>query len=72
MLTFLRQPGEEVREGDVLAHVIDPVTARLTELRSPVDGLLFARDNLRFVTAGARVAKVAGLNALRSGKLLGA
>ncbi len=72
VLTFLCQPGDEVREGAVLAHVIDPVTAELTELKSPVDGLLFARDNLRFVTAGARVAKVAGLNALRSGKLLGA
>ncbi|MBA4217452.1 MAG: succinylglutamate desuccinylase [Methylibium sp.] len=72
VLTFLREVGEEVRAGDVLAHVIDPVTARVTELTSPVDGLLFARDFLRFAYTGMRVAKVAGREALRTGKLLGA
>ncbi|CAN5340076.1 M14 family metallopeptidase [soil metagenome] len=72
VLTFLRELGEEVLAGDVLAHLIDPVTALVTELKSPVDGLFFARDFLRFVTAGARVGKVAGLQALRTGKLLGA
>jgi len=72
VLTFVRNVGDAVREGDVLAHVIDPITAAVTELKSPVDGLLFARDTLRLVTAGARVAKVAGREALRTGKLLGA
>ncbi|PTT80388.1 deacylase, partial [Pelomonas sp. HMWF004] len=61
----------EVKAGEVLAHVIDPITAQVTELKSPVDGLLFARDFLRFATAGMRVAKVAGREALRTGKLLG-
>jgi len=56
----------------VLAHVIDPITAQVTELKSPVDGLFFARDFLRFANAGMRVAKVAGKEALRTGKLLGA
>jgi uncharacterized protein len=72
VLTFLREVGETVKDGDVLAHVIDPITATVTELKSPVDGLLFARDTLRLVTAGAKVAKVAGREALRTGKLLGA
>jgi predicted deacylase len=72
VLTFLRQAGETVAAGDVLAHVIDPITASVTELTSPVDGLLFARDSMRFATAGMRVAKVAGTLALRTGKLLGA
>jgi hypothetical protein len=72
VLTFLCQPGEKVQTGDVLAHVIDPISAAVTELRSPVDGLFFARDFLRFATVGASVAKVAGLQALRTGKLLGA
>ncbi|MCY4755950.1 succinylglutamate desuccinylase/aspartoacylase family protein [Pelomonas aquatica] len=71
-LVFLKEIGSEVQAGDVLAHVIDPVTAQVTELKSPVDGLLFARDFLRFANAGMRVAKVAGREALRSGKLLGA
>lgn len=71
-LTFLREPGETVAAGDVLAHVIDPISNAVTELKSPVDGLFFARDFVRFAPAGMRVAKVAGLQALRTGKLLGA
>ncbi len=72
VLTFLRQAGETVKAGDVLAHVIDPITASVTDLTSPVDGLLYARDSMRFATAGMRVAKVAGTEATRTGKLLGA
>ncbi len=72
VLTFLKEVGAEVKAGDLLAHVIDPVTAQVTELKSPVDGLLFARDFLRFAYAGMRVAKVAGHQATRTGKLLGA
>jgi predicted deacylase len=72
LLTFLRQPGDSVLAGDVLAHVIDPLSAVVTELKSPVDGLFFARDFVRFASAGMKVGKVAGLEALRTGKLLGA
>ncbi|MCE4555117.1 succinylglutamate desuccinylase/aspartoacylase family protein [Roseateles cellulosilyticus] len=72
VLTFLKDVGSEVKAGDVLAHVIDPITAEVTELKSPVDGLFFARDFLRFANAGMRVAKVAGHEARRTGKLLGA
>ena len=72
VLTFLKEVGAEVKAGEVLAHVIDPITAQVTELKSPVDGLFFARDFLRFANAGMRVAKVAGKEALRTGKLLGA
>ncbi len=72
VLTFLKDVGAEVSAGEVLAHVIDPITARVTELKSPVDGLFFARDFLRFANAGMRVAKVSGREAKRTGKLLGA
>jgi len=71
LLVFLRKAGDVVRAGDALAHVIDPISNAVTELTSPVDGLLYARDNLRFATAGMRVAKVAGTQAQRTGKLLG-
>jgi len=71
VLVFLRRAGDTVQAGEVLAHVIDPVTNAVTELASPVDGLLYARDALRFATAGMRIAKVAGREALRTGKLLG-
>lgn len=72
VLTFLKEVGAELKAGEVLAQVIDPLSATVTELKSPVDGLLFARDFVRFATAGMRVAKVAGHEALRTGKLLGA
>lgn len=72
VLVFLRECGAELARGDVIAEIIDPFTAQVSALRSPVDGLLYARDNRRFATAGMRVAKVAGREALRSGKLLSA
>ncbi|RZL39767.1 MAG: succinylglutamate desuccinylase/aspartoacylase family protein [Rubrivivax sp.] len=72
VLTFVKEVGAEVTAGEVLAHVIDPITAVVTDLKSPVDGLFFARDYLRFANAGMRVAKVAGREAIRTGKLLGA
>lgn len=72
VLSFLREVGETVQAGDVLAHVICPISATVTELKSPVDGLFFARDFLRFATAGMNVAKVAGKEATRTGKLLSA
>ena len=71
VLTFLRQVGETVAAGEVLAHVIDPISNAVTELKSPVDGLFFARDFVRYAHAGMKVAKVAGTEALRTGKLLG-
>lgn len=71
VLTFLRQPGEALKSGEVLAQVIDPISNAVTDLTSPVDGLLFARESVRLVRAGQKVAKVAGLEARRSGKLLG-
>ncbi|MDC8787174.1 succinylglutamate desuccinylase/aspartoacylase family protein [Roseateles koreensis] len=72
VLTFVRQVGDTVKAGDVLAHIIDPISAQVTELKSPVDGLFFARDFVRFANTGMSVAKVAGREALRTGKLLGA
>jgi hypothetical protein len=39
-------------------------------LESPTDGVFYARESRRFVPAGTRVAKVAGREAVRSGKLL--
>ncbi|HSV68534.1 MAG TPA: succinylglutamate desuccinylase/aspartoacylase family protein [Methylibium sp.] len=72
LLAWHRAPGRWVHEGEPLVDVIDPLDGTLTTLVSPVEGLFYARENLRFVTAGTRVAKVAGREARRSGKLLSA
>lgn len=72
VLVFAAEPGACLRQGDLLAELIDPMSGEVTRLTSPVDGRMFARDNRRFAAAGMPVAKVAGREALRRGKLLSA
>jgi predicted deacylase len=72
LLAWHRAPGAWVHAGEPLVDVVDALDGRVTTLASPVEGLFYARENLRFVTAGTRVAKVAGREARRSGKLLSA
>ncbi len=70
MVVFVRAPGERVQAGDTIADLIDPFTGALTPLKTPVDGLFFARENRRFAVAGMSVGKVAGREARREGSLL--
>jgi predicted deacylase len=72
VLVFLRDIGDEVKVGDALAEVIDPISGVATPVHAPVDGLFFARDCKRFATAGMAIGKVAGAQALRDGALLSA
>ena len=72
VLVFIAAIGQELRAGDTVAEVIDPVSGSVTTLPAPVDGLLYARESKRLAVAGMRVAKVAGHVALRTGKLLSA
>lgn len=71
VIAWLRQPGDQVRQGDVVADVVDAISGRVTPLTSPADGVMYARETPRFCTAGMRLAKVAGREAVRTGKLLG-
>ncbi|HEU4457610.1 MAG TPA: succinylglutamate desuccinylase/aspartoacylase family protein [Methylibium sp.] len=71
VVAWHRKPGERVERGDLLGEVIDPIEGTTSELRSETDGVLYALDTIRFATAGARLAKVAGRDATRTGKLLG-
>jgi predicted deacylase len=64
--------GTEIEKGTPIADVIDPLEGICTTLTSPVNGLLYAREHGRVVHAGTRIAKVSGLEALRSGALLSA
>ena len=72
VVAFARRPGEQVLKGDRIADLIDPITGATTFIDAPVDGLFFARDNRRYAVAGMSLGKVAGRDALRSGKLLSA
>ena len=72
MVVFAQAPGVQVRQGDLLAELIDPLTGTVTAVNAPVDGLFFARDNRRFAVAGMSLGKVAGAEPVRSGSLLSA
>jgi predicted deacylase len=72
ILVFHAMIGDRVREGDVIAEVVDPLTGATVEAKAPCDGVMFARIAQRFVTKGMRLAKVAGTEARRTGKLLSA
>src|SRR5829696_877455 len=72
ILVFKADVGAKVKEGEVIAEVIDPLTGAVTLAKAPSDGVMFARVAVRFVTQGMRIAKVAGTTAKRTGKLLGA
>jgi len=70
LLVFAKAPGRVVQAGELVAELIDPLTDAVTPLRAGVSGLLFARVARRWASRGMRVAKIAGAQAYRSGKLL--
>lgn len=72
LVVFQVPLGAEVEAGQRIAEIVDPLSGESTPLCSPVAGLQFARELQRWAQAGQSVAKVAGHQALRSGKLLSA
>lgn len=70
VLVHARPLGSRVQKGDLVAEIVDPLSGGVTALQSPTDGILYARESRRFVTAGTRVCKIAGREPVRSGKLL--
>jgi predicted deacylase len=70
VVVWLQEPGATVRHGEHVADLVDPLGGGVTRLESPADGVLYARESQRFAAAGRRVAKIAGNEALRSGRLL--
>ncbi|WP_028102323.1 succinylglutamate desuccinylase/aspartoacylase family protein [Pseudoduganella violaceinigra] len=70
MLVYLKEVGDKVRAGEVIADLIDPVSGDTTHLKSEVDGVLFTRLSHRYIIRGMNVAKIAGAEPFRSGSLL--
>ena len=70
LLVFCASPGEKLRDGQLIAQVIDPVSDRVTPVYSATDGVLYARSLRRMATAGMVIAHVAGAGEHRSGYLL--
>jgi hypothetical protein len=70
ILTYRREVGSHVAEGEKLAEIADPLTGSTIDILSPCTGMFFARTALRFVKPGRRIGKVAGITPTRSGFLL--
>ena len=72
VLVHLLPVGSQVQTGAAIAEVIDVLADQVQRLHAPCDGVLYAREDGRWVHAGMTVAKIAGAEAIRSGKLLSA
>jgi hypothetical protein len=72
VVAYRKLPGDWVTKGDVIADIVDPISGESRTLTSSTDGVMYARENRYFATSGMRLAKVAGRNAFRTGKLLSA
>jgi predicted deacylase len=70
IVVFAKAPGDWVEAGELVAEIIDPLTDELTALHATVTGRCFARTSRRYATRGMRLAKIAGAQPYRSGKLL--
>jgi len=70
VLVWVAELGAVLRRGQPLVEIVDPQSGVVMTLPSPTDGVFYARESRRFVLAGTRIAKVAGREAVRSGRLL--
>jgi predicted deacylase len=70
VLVFLKALGEQVRAGEAIADIVNPVTGDTATVRASCDGLLFASTAHRHLLRGMHVCKIAGATPFRSGSLL--
>jgi predicted deacylase len=70
VVSFLQPLGAQVKVGDPLFEVIDPLTDRHSVVSASTDGILYARERLRYAQPGLWLAKVAGVTPIRQGRLL--
>ena len=72
VLTYLKNAGDDITAGDVVAEVIHPLTGQVSPVVAQVTGVLYARHTVRWATTGLEVGKVSGTQPLRTGMLLSA
>ncbi|WP_347901547.1 succinylglutamate desuccinylase/aspartoacylase family protein [Pseudomonas purpurea] len=70
VVSFLREVGSWVEPGEPIFEVIDPLADRVSTVCAGTAGVLFAVERLRYAQPGFWLAKVAGREALRHGRLL--
>jgi predicted deacylase len=64
VVVFLKQPGDRIRKGDVIAEIVNPLKDgaqdRITRVKSSIAGLLFSINTDRYARPGRILAKIAG------------
>lgn len=70
VVSFLEPLGARVNKGDALFDVFDPITDSHTRVCATTNGVLYARERLRFAQPGLWLAKVTGSEPIRQGRLL--
>jgi predicted deacylase len=70
VVSYLRPLGALVEVGEPLFEVHDPLTDRHSIVCATTNGILYARERLRFARPGLWLAKVAGSTPIRQGRLL--
>ena len=70
VVSFLQPVGCQVKAGDALFEVIDPLSDRHSVVHAETSGVLYARERMRFAQPGLWLAKVAGRTPIRQGRLL--
>ena len=69
VLVFLKSLGDDVKAGEAVADIVNPVTGDTASVRARRDGLLFASTAHRHLLRGMQVCKIAGTTAFRSSSL---
>ncbi len=72
VVVFAAQVGQILQVGDLIAEVIDPLSAHSQRVLAGVAGVFYARIRERYVLAGGELGKIAGATAFKTGELLGA
>jgi predicted deacylase len=70
VVSFLRAAGDWVEVGEPLFEVIDPLSDQVSTVRAGTSGVLFAIERLRYAQPGFWLAKIAGSQPIRRGRLL--
>ncbi|WP_018152952.1 succinylglutamate desuccinylase/aspartoacylase family protein [Leeia oryzae] len=72
ILAFKANPGDVLSPGDIIADLVNPATGERVTIKTSNSGMLYSRENNRFVRKGSTIAMVTGMEIKRSGYLLSA
>ncbi|MGD8713231.1 MAG: hypothetical protein PVG70_01705, partial [Desulfobacterales bacterium] len=69
VVVFLKQPGDRINKGDVIAEIVNPLETglenRITKIQSGIAGILFSINTDCYARPGRILAKIAGKKPLK-------